>query len=74
MQPLLRGSIDFAAKQGCAAVDLGPGGAAVKLRMGAMTVQPQLMVYYGDWRLRAPPSAANDKELYKVGRCRLTPG
>jgi hypothetical protein len=64
---LLRGAISFAAVHGCASVDLGPGGDALKLRVGAMAVQPTLMCMYGDWRLRAPSTVAgaSDKTLYQ---------
>ena len=64
LSALFRGAIDFAARHGCTSIDLGPGGADIKSRLGAQAVQPKCMVAFADWRLRAQTRAAGRSELY----------
>ena len=64
LSALFRGAIDFAARHGCTSIDLGPGGADIKSRLGAQAVQPKCMVVFADWRLRAQTRAAGRSELY----------
>lgn len=64
LSALFRGAIDFAACRGCTSLDLGPGGANIKSRLGAQAVQPKCMVAFADWRLRAQTRAASRSELY----------
>ena len=54
---LLRGAIEFAVHRGCTWLDLGPGGAKEKTRLGALQHRATSFVLFRDWTLSAPANA-----------------